>query len=92
MPIALGGMLEEHYYDIHHVAQPSCCAPPSVFQTIMGMELQLRQINFGPYSKTRVFLRDKMQYEEAKDILGATCAVQEDKAKGGTLKCLLLCS
>ena len=30
-------MLEEHYYTIHHVAlQPSRCAPPSVFQTIMG--------------------------------------------------------
>ena len=30
-------MLEEHYYTIHHVVlQPSCCAPPSVFQTIMG--------------------------------------------------------
>ena len=46
------GMLEEHYYDIHHVVlQPSCCAPPSAFQTIMGMELQLRQANFGPYPK-----------------------------------------
>ena len=32
-----GSMLEEHYYNIHHVVlQPSCCAPPSVFQTIMG--------------------------------------------------------
>ena len=50
------GMLEEHYYDIHHVVlQPSCCAPPGAFQTIMGMELQLRQTNFGPYSKSRVF-------------------------------------
>ena len=30
-------MLEQHYYSIHHVVlQPSCCAPPSVFQTIMG--------------------------------------------------------
>ena len=41
-------MLEQHYYAIHHVVlQPSCCAPPSVFQTIMGKELQLRQQNFG---------------------------------------------
>ena len=31
-------MPEEQHYDIHHVVlQPSCCAPPSVFQTIMGM-------------------------------------------------------
>ena len=51
-------MLEEHYYEIHHVVlQPSCCAPPSVFQTIMGMELQLRQANFGSYSQGRVLLR-----------------------------------
>ena len=35
-------MLEDHYYNIHHVVlQPSCCAPPSVFQTIMGKELRL---------------------------------------------------
>ena len=41
-------MLEQHYYSIHHVVlQPSCCAPPSVFQTIMGKELQLRQQNFS---------------------------------------------
>ena len=27
-------MLEEHYFEIHHVVlQPSCCAPPSVFHT-----------------------------------------------------------
>ena len=29
------GMLEEHYYEIHHVVlQPSCCAPPSVSQAL----------------------------------------------------------
>ena len=75
-------MLEEHYYDIHHVVlQPSCCAPPSVFQTIMGMELQLRQANFGSYSQGRVHLRHRMQHDEAKNIPGAMCAVQEDKTK-----------
>ena len=75
-------MLEEHYYEIHHVVlQPSCCAPPSVFQTTMGMELQLRQADFGSYSQGRVLLRDRMQYEEARNILGAMCAVQEDKTK-----------
>ena len=74
-------MLEEHYYEIHNIVlQPSCCAPPSVFQTIMGKELRLRQGNFGSYSTNRVFLRDKMRYDEAKEILGS-CAVQEDKAK-----------
>ena len=51
-------MLEEHYYVIHHVVlQPSCCAPPSAFQTIMGKELQLRQQNFGSFSTGRLFLR-----------------------------------
>ena len=75
-------MLEEHYFETHHVVlQPSCCAPPSVFQTIMGMELQLRQANFGSFSKGRVYLRENMKYDEAKDIIGAMCAVQEDKTK-----------
>ena len=31
----IGSMLEEHYYEIHHVVlQPSCCAPPSDFQPL----------------------------------------------------------
>ena len=65
-------MLEEHYYDIHHVVlQPSCCAPPSVFQTIMGMELQLRQANFESFSTGCVPLRADVEYEEAKNIVGA---------------------
>ena len=72
-------MLEEHYHEIHHVVlQPSCCAPPSVFQTIMGMELQLRQANFGSFSQGRVPLRTGMLYEGARDIVGAMCAVRED--------------
>ena len=51
-------MLEQHYYSIHHVVfQPSCCAPPSVFQTIMGKELQLRQRNFNGFS-SEVVLRN----------------------------------
>ena len=75
-------MLEEHYYDIHHVVlQPSCCAPPSVFQTIMGKELRLRQENFGSFSSRRIFLREGLRHEDAKDILGATCSVLEDKTK-----------
>ena len=38
--------LGSHYLSEHRVVlQPSCCSPPSVFQTIMGMELQLRQSN-----------------------------------------------
>ena len=39
--------LEEHYYSAHHVVlQPSCCAPPSVFQTIMGKEPQFETKEF----------------------------------------------
>ena len=76
------GMLKERYYEIHHVVpQPSCCAPPSVFQTIMRVKLQLRQANFDSCSKNRVLLKEKTQCEDAKDILGATCAAQEDKTK-----------
>ena len=75
-------MLEQHYYSIHHVVlQPSCCAPPSVFQTIMGKELQLRQQNFSGFSSQHVFLRENMRHEDAKDIIGAICTVLEDKTK-----------
>ena len=74
--------MEEHYYSIHHVVlQPSCCAPPSVFQTIMGKELRLRQRNFGCFSSQHVFLRESLRHEHAKGILGATCTVLEDKTK-----------
>ena len=75
-------MLEEHCYNIHHVVlQPLCCAPLSVFQTIMGMELQLRQANFESFSIGHVSLRTGMEYEEAKDTVGAMCAVRDDKTK-----------
>ena len=75
-------MLEERYYSIHHVVlQPSCCAPPSVFQTIMGKELQLRQRNFSGFSSQHVFLRESLRHEQAKDIVGAICTVLEDKTK-----------
>ena len=70
-------MLEEHYYAIHHVVrQPSCSAPLS----IMGKELRLRQGNFGSYSTHRVFLREGLRHDEARDILGAVCSVLEDKS------------
>ena len=75
-------MLEQHYYNIHHVVlQPSCCAPPSVFQTIMGKELQLRQQNSSGFSSKHVLLRESMRHEDAKEILGAICTVQEDRTK-----------
>ena len=75
-------MLEEHFDTIHHVVlQPSCCAPPSVFQTVMGKELRLRQENFGSFSTDKVLLREGLRHEDARDILGATCTVLEDKTK-----------
>ena len=74
--------LENHYYTTHQVVlQPSCCSPPYVFPTTMGMELQLRQANFGPYSEGPVSLRPDMDYNEAKDIVGAQCIVRDDKKK-----------
>ena len=74
--------LEEHYYMIHHVVlHPSCCAPPSVFQTIMGKKLQLRQGNFASFSIDKLFLRYHLRHEEAKEIIGATCSVMDDKTK-----------
>ena len=74
--------LEDHYYAIHHVIlQPSCCAPPSVFQTIMGKELQLRQKNFASFSVTKLLLSPLLSAEAAKDVLGASCSVMEDKSR-----------
>ena len=74
--------LEEHYFVAHHVVlQPSCCAPPSVFQTIMGKELQLRQGNFASFSITKLLLRHQMDPDEARDILGAMCSMTEDKTR-----------
>ena len=69
--------LEEHYFTAHHVVlHPSCCAPPSVFQTIMGKELQLRQGNFASFSITKLSLRPQMDPDEAREILGAMCSVK----------------
>ena len=74
--------LEEHYYLAHHVVlQPSCCAPPSVFQTIMGKELQLRQKNFASFGITKLLLRPHMDPEEAREVLGAICSLTEDKVR-----------
>ena len=74
--------LEEHYYLAHHVVlQPSCCAPPSVFQTIMGKELQLRHKNFASFGITKLLLRPHMDPEEAREVLGATCSLTEDKVR-----------
>ena len=47
----------------------------------MGKELQLRQRNFSGFSSQHVFLRESMRHDDAKDILGATCTVLEDKTK-----------
>ena len=39
-------LLENHYFTEHKVVmQPSRCSPPSVLQTIMEMELQLRPMS-----------------------------------------------
>ena len=47
----------------------------------MGMELQLRQTNFETFSTGPVSLRTGMNYEEAKNIMGAMCIVRDDKTK-----------
>ena len=47
----------------------------------MGKELRLRQENFGSFSTDRIFLRECLRNEDARDILGATCTVLEDKTK-----------
>ena len=55
----------------------------SQFQTIMGKEWRLRQENFGSFSTDRVFLREGLRHEDAKNILGAACSVLGDKTKSG---------
>ena len=86
-------MLEQHYFSIHHVVlQPSCCAPPSVFQTIMGKELQLRQRNFSGFSSQQVFLRESMRHEHASYLIKRACPLlmrssnQLLRSLGGLLK------
>ena len=80
--------LEEHYFAAHQVVlQPSCCAPPSVFQTIMGKELQLRQGNFASFLITKLSLSPQMDFDEAREILGAMCSVTEDKPEFGMSRC-----
>ena len=74
--------LEEHYFNAHHVVlQPSCCAPPSVFQTIMGQELQLRQGNFASFSISKLLLSPQIESDDAREILGAMCSMTEDKIR-----------
>ena len=66
--------IEDHYLAEHCVVlQVSCCPPLSVFQTIMRMELQLRQSNFGPHSAHYAELKHGTIFEKAKRILGAYC-------------------
>ena len=74
--------LVSHYLSEHRVVlQPSCCSPPPVFQTIMGMELQLWQFNFESFSVGPLSLRRDMDFEEAREIIGAHCIVHDDKTK-----------
>ena len=62
--------IEQRYYTHHQVAlQVSGSSPPSVVQTVMWMELQLRQGNFGPFSDLTAKLRARMEFEEAKKII-----------------------
>ena len=74
--------LEEHYFNIHHVVlQPSCCAPPSVLQTIMGKELQLRQGNFASFWRAKLLLSPQLESDDAREIIGAMCSLTEDKTR-----------
>ena len=41
----------------------------------------MRQENFGSFSTDRISLRECLRHEDARDILGATCMVLEDKTK-----------
>ena len=82
--------LESHYMSEHRVVlRPSCCSRPSVFQTSMGMELQLRHSNFGPFSIGPVKMRWDMDFDEAKEIIGAYCVTREENVKEWFVKVLL---
>ena len=47
---------------------------------------RLRQGNFGSYSTDRIFLREGLRHDEARDILGVVCSVLEDKTKVWSVK------
>ena len=47
----------------------------------MGMELQLRQSSFGSFSTGAAQLRRDMDFEEAREIIGAHCVIREVKKK-----------
>ena len=65
--------LEDHYLSTHNVViQVSCCSLPSIFQTVMGMELQLRQSNSGPYSTQYAELKHDTTFEKACQNFKAT--------------------
>ena len=46
-----------------------------------GYGLQLRQTNFESFSKGPMSLRSDVDYDEAKDIIGAQCFVRDDEKK-----------
>ena len=72
-------LLESHYLSHHNVLlQASCCFSASVFQTVRGMELQLRQSNFGSYSTDYARLREDTTQDTAKEIIGAYCITKKE--------------
>ena len=63
-----------------------CCSPPSVFHTVMGMELQLRQSNFGTDSTQYAELKKGTTYETAKWIVGAYCVTRQGQEREWLVK------
>ena len=81
------GQLEHHYLSNHNVVlQASCCSSPSVFQTVMWMELQLRQSNFGSYSTEYAQLREDITYDTVREIIRAYCITRKDDTKDWLMK------
>ena len=52
----------------------------------MGMELQLRQSNFGTYSTQYAQLRHDVTYGTAKEIIGAYCVTGQENEREWLVK------
>ena len=72
------------FFSFQVILQVSGFSPPSVFQTVIGMELQPRQGNFGASSDQTAELRPGIEFEDAKKIIGTYVIKKQHVTKSGS--------